>query len=49
MNNGFDWVDNLGRVMFAINGNVHSSTGVIPAQVLYGFQPLDIGDVAVKL
>ena len=48
MNNGFDWVDNLSRVMLAINGNVHSSTGVSPAQVLYGFQPLDVCDVEVK-
>ena len=41
-----EWVSKLPDVCEAINGNVHASTGVSPARLLFGFQPrtaLDVG------
>lgn len=40
------WVSHISDVMRVINGNKHASTGFSPAQLMFGYQPRSVLDVA---
>jgi hypothetical protein len=40
------WVSHISDVMRVVNGNKHASTGFSPAQLMFGFQPRSVLDVA---
>jgi hypothetical protein len=41
------WVSHVSDVMRVVNGNKHASTGFSPAQLMFGYQPRSILDVAL--
>jgi len=47
MNNPYSWPDHVPAVVFAYNTNRQRSTGMTPAELLYGFQPRMPADLAV--